>query len=252
MKSDFRRQMLNLIYGTPLESFARKAYMYLFQHHNYETDKQTVSVMQKILKSESNCIDIGCYRGEILRHMLRLAPQGEVFAFEPTPYHHDFLKKNFPRARLFQMAIGDVSGTAKFHFDTAHPARSGLAKIDQTDCPGEKQELAVKVDKLDNVIPADMIIDFIKIDVEGSEYNVINGGRAVIRRSLPVIVFEHGPDATGGDGNKSKDLYGLLCDDLGLCISTMDRWLAGKPFLDREIFMRYVQTGQYANFIAAK
>jgi len=161
-----RIRLLNLMYDTPVESLARKVYMYLFQRKNYEIDRQTVAVMHKILTPASNCIDIGCYRGEILRYKVQLSPRGEIFGFEPVPYHYDFLKKKFPRAKIFQVALGQAEGMAKFYFDPEYPGRSRLAAGEGAVRHNTLQELKVRVDKLDNMIPTDLAVDFIKIDVQ--------------------------------------------------------------------------------------
>lgn len=249
MNFNLRRQLLNLMYDTPLESFARKTYMFLFQRENFYTDRLTIRVLEKALQPTSNCIDIGCYRGEILRHMVRLAPDGHVFAVEPCPYHHDFLTKKFPKVQFFQAALGDSPGFATFHFDREYPARSGL--LTGKDAGGQMEEIQVRVEKLDNLIPENLKIDLIKIDVEGAEYPVISGGRNLIKRSRPVIIFEHGEGASGMYGKTSGDLYDLIYEDIGLRISTMDRWLAGGQALDKKSFIACVTSGKYSDFIAS-
>ncbi|MFZ2633015.1 MAG: FkbM family methyltransferase [Desulfosalsimonadaceae bacterium] len=248
MSFNLRRQLLNLMYDTPLESFARKTYMFLFQRENFHTDRLTTRVLKKVLRPASSCIDIGCYRGEILRHIVRLAPGGRIFAVEPCPYHHDFLVKKFPQVQFFPVALDKDSGFATFHFDREYPARSGL--LTGKDAGGQMEEIQVRVEKLDNLIPEDITINFIKIDVEGAEYPVISGGRNLIKRSRPVIIFEHGAGASGMYGRTSGDLYDLICEDIGLRLSTMDRWLAERPPFDRKTFIDCVNAGKYSDFIA--
>ena len=47
-----------------------------------------------------------------------------------------------------------------------------------------------KVDTLDNIIPPNEKIDFIKIDVEGSEWDVIEGATNLIMKWKPMIMLE--------------------------------------------------------------
>jgi FkbM family methyltransferase len=251
MKNYLRRKFINMIYDTPFESFARKFYMFFFQPDNYKTDKQTLAVMRKILTPESNCIDIGCYRGEILRHMIRLSPRGAIFGFEPTPYHHDFLKKRFPQAQIFQMALGQEKGFAKFYFNPEYPARSGLAAEEEGDHNKTLEAIEVRVDKLDNIIPGQLMVDFIKIDVEGAEYEVISGAKEMISRSHPLIIFEHSAEGNKVETNASERLYSLLCDNLGLRLFSLDQWLQHQLPMDKEAFIDCVKKGRYLNFIAA-
>jgi len=90
----------------------------------------------------------------------------------------------------------------------------------------------------------------IKMDVEGAEYPVISGGRNLIKRSRPVIIFEHGAGASGMYGRTSGDLYDLICEDIGLRLSTMDRWLSNQTPFDRKTFIDCVTSGKYSDFIA--
>ena len=50
--------------------------------------------------------------------------------------------------------------------------------------------LIVELKKLDDVIPTDVTIDFIKIDVEGAELGVLKGAKNVLLKNKPIIIFE--------------------------------------------------------------
>ena len=51
--------------------------------------------MKKVIKPQSNCIDVGCHKGEMLELMFKYSPKGKHFAFEPIPYLFERLKVNF-------------------------------------------------------------------------------------------------------------------------------------------------------------
>lgn len=55
---------------------------------NLKYDRLTKEVIARSLKNNSNAIDAGCHKGEILDLILKHAPNGKHFAFEPIP---DFL-----------------------------------------------------------------------------------------------------------------------------------------------------------------
>jgi len=61
---------------------------------NMEYDRLTKVIMRRVLSINSNCIDIGCHKGEILELILRYAPEGNHYAFEPIPYLFNQLEKN--------------------------------------------------------------------------------------------------------------------------------------------------------------
>ena len=53
---------------------------------NLKYDRLTKIILKRELKPNSNCIDIGCHKGEILEMMLRYSENGSHFCFEPLPY----------------------------------------------------------------------------------------------------------------------------------------------------------------------
>jgi hypothetical protein len=53
--------------------------------------------------------------------------------------------------------------------------------------------MPVTVRRLDEIIPEDVSIEFIKIDVEGAEAAVLRGASNLLRSQQPVVVFECDP-----------------------------------------------------------
>jgi hypothetical protein len=53
---------------------------------NLKYDRLTRKILKNQLEVNFNCIDVGCHKGEILDLMLKYAPEGEHYAFEPIPY----------------------------------------------------------------------------------------------------------------------------------------------------------------------
>src|SRR5256885_1214264 len=91
-----------MIKGTALEAPARWIHSAFASTHgrsmatiNAVYDAQTIEVMESVLKQSSNCVDVGCHTGSILQHMLRLAPEGTHFAFEPIPNLYQVLRVKF-------------------------------------------------------------------------------------------------------------------------------------------------------------
>ena len=92
----------------------------------------------------------------------------------------------------------------------------------------------------------DIRIDFIKIDVEGAELNILRGGKRIILQNRPMIVFEHGPGAISQYGASSQDLFDFIVNETGCKLSTMERWLAGKePYNWAEFFDDISNNGEF-------
>jgi FkbM family methyltransferase len=144
-----------------------------------------------VLYEESNCVDIGAHTGVTLREMLRYAPNGRHYAFEPIPYLYERLREEFPGVIVRREAISSSNGSARFQYVRNAPAYSGLlARTYPT--TAEVEDIVVPVTRLDDVLPPDYQLDLLKIDVEGSEHHVLAGAEHVIQRCRPVVIFEHG------------------------------------------------------------
>jgi FkbM family methyltransferase len=197
-------------------------------------DEQTVAVMERVLERSSSCVDVGCFEGSILREMLRIAPGGRHFAFEPLPGFHARLLEEFgaqTNVTISPLALSDDARRTTFQHVTSNPAYSGF-RLRRYDRSGERIEpIEVETDRLDRVLPEDLPVRFVKIDVEGAELEVLRRAVETIRRHRPVIVFEHGLGAADFYGSRPEDVHTLLGGECGMSIHLMERWLRGAPAL---------------------
>ncbi len=165
---------------------------------NLHYDRLTLKILDKLLKHDTNCIDIGCHKGEILEEILKRSPEGKHFAFEPIPSLYNELKKSFDGRNVIfsDIALSDRKGEATFNYVLDAPAYSGLKKRDYQVKEPEIEVLNVNLNTLDHVIPEDYRVDFIKLDVEGGEFDVLKGARQTLEKHKPYIIFEFGLGAS--------------------------------------------------------
>lgn len=240
MMRRFRKIVLAAVSDTPLEHVLRSAIVRLSPAQKDRYDRELDRLTKSTLRRDSNCVDVGGYRGEVLRRMVQLAPGGTHFAFEPVRLNYEYLARSFPTVRLFNVALSDYRGRASFQHVVDRPARSGLLKVDYPDPDQEVREISVEVTTLDAVIPEDVRVEFIKIDVEGAELAVLRGGRRVIGSNRPTVIFEHGHERAQAYGATPEQIYDLLAGELGLQVSLMQRKLRGVGPLSRVEFYRHV------------
>lgn len=196
-------------------------------------DQQTAYIIKKVLKKDSNTIDIGAHMGEILDELITAAPGGKHFAFEPLPHLHERLKFWYSKkVEVYPYALSDEDGNATFNYVVSNPYYSGLLKQKY---PGEEkiELLEVEVKRLDNVIPSELPIHFIKIDVEGAEFNVLKGAENLLRQWKPVIVYEQGLGSAEFYGTTPEAFYDYM-SGLGYKLSLMDYYIANLQPLTRE------------------
>lgn len=215
-------------------------------------NQRILQIMQRVLKPDSSCVDVGSYKGEILASMEQLAPRGIHYAFEPLPHLFSGLQKRFTGAniRLYRLALGDRMGTTTFHHVVSNPAYSGIRKRHYDRENERVKKITVRIDTLDHILPVDAQIRFIKIDVEGAELLVLQGARRTILRNRPLIVFEHGQGASEYYGTTPEKVYALLGGDYGLKINSLDRWLQGRPPFTRDQFLKQYYERHDCNYIA--
>jgi FkbM family methyltransferase len=194
---------------------------------NLAYDIYTRKILRNSLQTNSNCIDIGCHLGEIMDDILKQAPNGNHFAFEPLPHLYKFLVKKYEgtQVKIFPTALFDKKGETTFNYVVNAPAYSGIRKRHYDIPDAEINELTVKTDLLDNLIPEEVKIDFIKIDVEGAEFPVLKGGVKMISRCKPLIIFEFGMGAADYYGSDPQQVYEFLTTTCGMRISTLKGYL---------------------------
>ena len=123
---------------------------------NLKYDRLTNLILTRTLKPDSNCIDVGCHKGEILDLMVHLAPSGKHFGFEPLPHlYHNLREKYEGSVQLFPYALSDAPGTSSFQFVKNAPAYSGLKKRAYAVANPQIDEIQVETKTLDETIPPD-------------------------------------------------------------------------------------------------
>lgn len=220
---------------------------------NATYDGQTVAVMARILARDSVCIDVGCHVGQILDEMLRYAPDGHHYAFEPLPDLFEGLRTRYAdvsNVTVHNTALSDTEGTFRFHHVTSNPGYSGFRKRRYDRSGEEIVETEVTVEALDNVLSDHSKVALIKIDVEGAELQVMQGAKEILRRSQPVVIFEHGLGAADVYGTRPEHIYKLL-SQVGLHIFLMGDWLAGRSPLSQDEFAHEFDSGRNYYFMAA-
>jgi len=189
---------------------------------NLQYDRLTGKIMKRCIRSNSNCIDIGAHKGEILELMLKYAPEGKHYAFEPIPFLFQELEKKYKNSvSVFPYALSENSGYSTFQLVKNAPAYSGIKKRHYDISNPEIEEIEVTLKTLDEVVPASEKIHFIKIDVEGGEFGVLKGAKKLLIKNKPVVLFECGKGASEYYGTNPLDLYDFVSNELNMKIYTL-------------------------------
>ena len=226
-------------------------FLHLDLTKNLEYDRLTKLIMKRVIKENSNCIDVGCHKGEILDSIISLSPNGKHYGFEPIPHLFNQLKIKYDnKANIYPYALSDTNGTSTFQFVKNAPAYSGINKrkydIDSLDI----EEIKVELKTLDEIISPEIKIDFIKIDVEGGEFGVLKGAKQILKKFKPVVIFESGLGASDYYGTKPVDLFNFITIEIGLQISLLKSFINNGKSLTAQEFENYFNTNKEYYFIA--
>lgn len=131
------------------------------------------------------CLDIGAHVGDFAENILKASPDCELIAIEANPNCEPYLNKK--KLRYEMLALGAQPGTADFFIEAENEIGTGasLYKENTQWYEGDKSKtISVTVDTLDNrSYFGDEVIDLVKMDVQGAEFDILNGGRKTIMRS---------------------------------------------------------------------
>jgi FkbM family methyltransferase len=166
------------------------SYVLLEQEDWFEDE---IHFVRRLLKPGMHCLDIGANYGIYTLNCARgVGSAGRVWSVEPTPDISAFLatsiaENGFDHVSLVPIALGRDSGTAKLvtHADSEHNFLTDVG------AQADRFEI-VDVRRLDDIVSEMEIgdIDFVKLDAEGSEIDILEGGDQFFEQQSPVILFE--------------------------------------------------------------
>lgn len=167
----------------PRSSALPLRYYYSRIKNNFEKELFFVDSM---IDEYHRCIDIGANHGT---HSYFLERRGAtVEAFEPQLECAKTLQfYNSPNITIHTTALSSETKTGVLHVPRQHrDVVSGLASLDLTF--DDAEEVEVRLETLDSYEFSN--VSFIKIDVEGHEYEVLLGAEETIRKNRPYLMVE--------------------------------------------------------------
>ena len=161
----------------------------------FRDEREEIRAVLNSLQSGDRAVDVGAYKGSDLYWLRRaVGPKGKVFAFEPQPKLARYLEiicaaSKWGNVQVYDLAVSDKVGTATLNVpsgDVSPGASLEQAVASSTPCRGYE----CAVDTLDRCLKDAGRIDFLKVDAEGHELQVLRGAVDILSRFTPVILFE--------------------------------------------------------------
>jgi FkbM family methyltransferase len=176
-------------------------------------------LLSKFINSDSIIFDIGGHSGQYAKLLARLAPQGKVYSFEPGSYPRSILRLSLRLNWLHNVeVVGKGLGAEPGMLSLVTPLkengvfRFGLAHIGAQENGTLTAIEEVPMTSIDKFADEFGLkgLDFIKIDVEGWEAQILKGGRKTIRRYCPTMMIELVANQLSRTGDDLEAVWAML------------------------------------------
>ncbi|SHO64485.1 FkbM family methyltransferase [Algoriphagus zhangzhouensis] len=144
-------------------------------------------------------LDVGANTGSYGKELREMGYEGEIISFEPTDLAYSFLEKKCAKDskwNCIQLALGDIDRTAHINISLNSKSSSLLEILPLSieNAPDSKfvgkEKVQVKaLDQMQDELlsPGDHLM--LKIDTQGYEKNILEGGRAILEK-VKVVQLE--------------------------------------------------------------
>lgn len=167
----------------------------------------------KLINPGDTVVDIGAHVGRHLRVFERLVTEtGSLYGFEPLKKQFSYLTATFQaeNVRLFNLALSNFNGETEFWECENYPEESGLKqRVVYNREDARLKSIKVQVKQLDDFMDCFTRLDYIKLDAEGAEVDILEGAARVISKFRPIISTEYGGPGYGAYGRQRRSLFDL-------------------------------------------
>jgi FkbM family methyltransferase len=183
------KKILILLLIFPIKLFYKKIrsffskYQILREYIIYNTPKYKKYHVFNNLTQNSCVIDLGGCVGDVSEYISDKY-NSYIHCYEPNQRCFDILKKKFKKKKkikIYNSAVSNFSGKAKLYLSKLNYKNSNLIIFSQSSTLdstknniNKKNFLNVKVENISNILKKFNYIDLIKIDIEGTEYKILD------------------------------------------------------------------------------
>lgn len=193
---------------------------------------------QHIIPNCKVVFDVGSRSDDYFVH---LSEQCTFHLFEPMESHRGLLLEKvgrLPHVVVNDRALGNTNGRQELHPDSESICQRSNSRL---------PTVSIQIQRLDDYCLQQNVeqIDFLKIDTEGHELEVLKGGRNIIQSATKAIQFEY-----GGTYQDAGITLEMIFDFLG------DKWsyyrVAPKRLVPLKHYKKSYEDFRYANYVASR
>jgi FkbM family methyltransferase len=190
-------------------------------------EREEIAFVQNKLRPGDTFVDVGANIGFFsVVASARVAEKGRVFAFEALTANIQSMKLSIAEnafcrnVSLSQVIVGDHARSDMFIAAQSIEEGSGntgggyIATAEDI-LPDLVRREAVRQDTLDNLVPSDVAVNFIKMDIEGAEVLAMRGAIRILRERRPIVMSEVHVDQLWKISKTTWQQYFELMRDFG-------------------------------------
>ena len=192
-----------------LSLFKHKGYWFYGKQREYDT----MLLFQQLIPVGNNIVEVGGHIGYVTLFFNKLVfPSGWVTVFEPGSNNLPYIlsnTKNIKSISVQKKAVGN--NNCKVEFFEENLTGQNNSVVENFEGFLANQQLSYVESSIEKkVVPMvtldssfqNKLVDFIKIDIEGGEYNALLGAQELLKKQKPMLMVEIQAD--------EKEIYELL------------------------------------------
>ena len=174
------------------QELKRMYFWFQIRFGHFKSEEADYNILDKYILPGDWVIDVGANIGHYTMRFSKLVgPDGRVIAFEPVPETFDLLTSNsmrFPHKNvtLINAAVSNCSACSSIKIPKFQTGLSNYYAAHLSNQDSNMRILCLTMDSLDIPYP----VSLIKVDVEGHEFEVIEGMKNLLKRDKPVLIIE--------------------------------------------------------------
>lgn len=181
-----------------------------------------IDLLPRLIGRGDCAIDVGANFGLYAYHFARIVGErGQVYAFEAVPETSRGLRRVLTtlgvagRVDVIEKAVGATSGSVTFDLPRRADGSADVGRAGAAATVGDTaavQRVELPLTRVDDEVPAGADVAFIKVDVEGSDFFVLQGADGVLTRSQPSLLIEISPPLLARHGLSGREIGAFLSE----------------------------------------
>ncbi|MBN2562059.1 MAG: FkbM family methyltransferase [Phycisphaerae bacterium] len=202
----------------PMRQWLRKRYYPGVLRRFTDRDWPASAVVRRLVRPGRRAVDVGANIGCVTLLLSRWVMEtGRVYSFEPVPdtyavLAHNVRKLGLRNVELFNCGLSSVEERARMLVPAYASGAENLyeSRLVQGEASDAGRYVDVQLRRLDDCLAdTESAVDFIKVDVEAHELEMVRGAEDIIRRFRPALFIEVDGDPDAPE-TSAAELFRLL------------------------------------------